>query len=137
MTRGGSYTLLLALPETATLAVGALGEHRFPAGADAYTGSALGSGGSARVDRHHRVARGDHDVRHWHAGFLTGHPAADLVDVVTATADAECRVARALLPGPAEGFGASDCGCRSHLAHAASVAALSERVDSVHGSLGG
>jgi Uncharacterized conserved protein len=137
VTTGGTYTLLLVLPEAATLAVGALGEHHFPAGAYAYTGSALGSGGFVRVDRHRRVARGDHDVRHWHVDFLAGHPATDLVDAVTTAADAECRVARALPPGPVEGFGASDCDCLSHLAHAESVAALSERVDPAHASLDG
>ena len=74
---GGTYTLLLSLPDPTTVAVGALGEFDLPAGAYAYTGSALGTGGFARVERHRRVARGDHDVRHWHVDHLTGHPPED------------------------------------------------------------
>jgi Uri superfamily endonuclease len=137
VTAGGTYTLLLSVPTATTLEVGALGECRVPAGTCAYTGSALGSGGFARVDRHRRVARGDHDVRHWHVDYLAGDPNVSLVGVVTSPADAECRVARALPSGPVDGFGASDCGCRSHLAHASDAAALRERTERAHAALGG
>jgi endonuclease-3 len=130
---GGTYTLVFALPETVEVEIGALGTHRLTAGAYAYTGSALGSGGFGRVDRHRRVAAGDHDVRHWHVDYLAGHPAADLVDVVTsAGADAECAVARGLPEGPVPGFGASDCGCRSHLAAGTTVADLRSTVEAAH-----
>ncbi|MFB6302124.1 MAG: DUF123 domain-containing protein [Haloferacaceae archaeon] len=122
---GGTYTLLLELPAPTSGEVGALGTHDFPAGAYAYTGSALGTGGFARVDRHRRVATGAHDARHWHVDYLNGHPATDLVAVhAHPGADRECDVARALPAGPVSGFGSSDCDCRSHLAHAESVAAL-------------
>jgi len=114
---GGSYTLVVDLATDATLSVGALGEHRLPAGAYAYTGSALGAGGFARVDRHRRTARGDHDVRHWHVDYLLGHPAARIDRAVrSAGVDVECAVAQRLPAGPVDGFGASDCGCQSHLA---------------------
>lgn len=114
---GGSYTLVVDLAADATLSAGALGEHRLPAGAYAYTGSALGSGGFSRVDRHRRTARGDHDVRHWHVDYLLGHPAARIDRVVRSRGvDVECAVARRLPHGPIDGFGASDCDCPSHLA---------------------
>ena len=130
---GGTYTLLLELSRDAALEVGALGTHRFPAGAYAYTGSALGSGGFARVDRHRRLAAGESDTRHWHVDYLTGHPATDLVTVVTsAGADVECAVAGRVPDGPVDGFGASDCDCRSHLATAPSLSALTEAVESAH-----
>ncbi|MFB6080682.1 MAG: DUF123 domain-containing protein [Haloferacaceae archaeon] len=131
---GGTYTLVVDLPAPATIEVGALGARAFPAGAYAYTGSALGSGGFARVDRHRRVATGDHDVRHWHVDYLTGHPDASLVAVhAEAGADRECEVARALPAGPVDGFGASDCDCRSHLAHADSTAAMLAAVEDAYG----
>ncbi|WP_424014863.1 GIY-YIG nuclease family protein [Halorubrum xinjiangense] len=115
---GGSYTLVVALADDATLSAGALGEHRLPAGAYAYTGSALGAGGFSRVDRHRRTARGDHDVRHWHVDYLLGHPAARIDRVVRSVGvDVECAVAERLPAGPIDGFGASDCGCPSHLAN--------------------
>ncbi|ELZ39528.1 GIY-YIG nuclease family protein [Halorubrum tebenquichense] len=114
---GGSYTLVVDLAADATLSAGALGEHRLPTGAYAYTGSALGSGGFSRVDRHRRTARGDHDVRHWHVDYLLGHPAARIDRVVRSRGvDVECAVARQLPDGPIDGFGASDCDCPSHLA---------------------
>lgn len=134
---GGTYTLLLVAPDPFEAEVGALGAYDLPGGAYAYTGSALGPGGFARVDRHRRVAAGDHDARHWHVDHLTGHAGTDLVDAVTTEADGECRVARALPDGPVSGFGASDCGCRSHLAHAPTLDALRGRVRSAHASLDG
>jgi endonuclease-3 len=130
---GGTYTLLLALPEPITVEIGALGTHALPAGAYAYTGSALGSGGFARVDRHRRVATGEHDTRHWHVDYLTGHPTTDLVAVVTSPGvDAECAVAGRLPDGPVDGFGASDCGCRSHLAAGEDAASVRQAVEAAH-----
>lgn len=130
---GGTYTLLLALSEPVDVEVGALGTHTLPAGAYAYTGSALGSGGFARVDRHRRVAAGEHDTRHWHIDYLTGHPGTELTGVVKSPGvDAECAVASRLSDGPIDGFGASDCGCRSHLAAGADVGTVRETVDSAH-----
>lgn len=132
-TPGGTYTLLLVLSESVDVDVGALGTHALPAGAYAYTGSALGSGGFARVDRHRRVAAGEHDTRHWHVDYLTGHPTTDLVAVVTSPGvDAECAVADRLPDGPIDGFGASDCGCRSHLAAGEDVESLREAVEAAH-----
>mgnify|MGYP006295688825 CR=1 FL=1 len=114
---GGSYTLVVDLAADATLSAGALGERDLPAGAYAYTGSALGSGGFSRVDRHRRTARGEHDVRHWHVDYLLGRPAARIDRVVRSVGvDVECPVAERLPSGPIDGFGASDCGCPSHLA---------------------
>ncbi|WP_096393318.1 DUF123 domain-containing protein [Halorubrum trapanicum] len=114
---GGSYTLVVALTDDTTVSAGALGEYRLSAGAYAYTGSALGAGGFSRVDRHRRTARGDNDTRHWHVDYLLGHPAARIDRVVRSVGvDVECAVAERLPPGPVDGFGASDCGCPSHLA---------------------
>jgi endonuclease-3 len=132
-TTGGTYTLVLSVPETVAVEVGALGSHRIPSGAYAYTGSALGSGGFARVERHRRVAAGDHDTRHWHVDYLTGHPTTELETVVTSGGlDAECAVAKRLPDGPVAGFGASDCACRSHLAGPAPLAELVAAVEGAH-----
>nr|WP_049909429.1 DUF123 domain-containing protein [Halorubrum saccharovorum] len=107
--------------------VGALGGHRFEPGGYAYTGSALGTGGFSRVDRHRRTARGEHDVRHWHVDHLLGHPDARIDEVVRSVgADVECAVAGRLPAGPVDGFGASDCDCGSHLAAADDGEALDE-----------
>ena len=126
---GGTYTLLVELRSETTLSVGALGECRLPSGGYAYTGSALGPGGFSRVRRHRRTARGAHDVRHWHVDYLLGDSDARVDRVVHAPGvDVECAVAERLPAGPAAGFGASDCGCRSHLSAATSLETMGERV---------
>ena len=119
---GGTYTLLIDLPATTTVSIGALGTHQLSAGAYAYTGSALGAGGFSRVARHRRTARGDHEVRHWHIDSFLGDTPASIDRVCYAPgADVECAVADRLPAGPIDGFGASDCGCVSHLAGAESI----------------
>lgn len=133
----GTYTLVIELPEPIAVVVGALGEQHFPAGGYAYTGSALGAGGFSRIDRHARVAAGDHDVRHWHVDYFLGRPATDIVAVeVARDRDIECAVARDLPGGPVGGFGASDCDCRSHLARAESSAAMARRVRTAYADRG-
>jgi endonuclease-3 len=114
--REGTYTLLVGLDRDATVEVGALGAHALDRGWYAYTGSAFGPGGFARVERHRELAAGERNVRHWHVDYLLGCPAAAVRAVVRSPAsDVECAVARRLPAGPVEGFGASDCDCRSHL----------------------
>ena len=133
MSEGGTYTLVFTLPQAVTIEVGALGTHRFPAGGYCYTGSALGSGGFSRVERHRSVAAGEHEVRHWHIDYFGGHDATELVTVERLYGqDAECAVAAALGSGPVPGFGASDCGCVSHFARYDTATAAVEAVRSVY-----
>ena len=133
---GGTYSLVIEVPRTIELSVGALGRRELSAGWYAYTGSALGAGGFSRVDRHRGVAAGERDVRHWHVDYLLGHDAATIEDVVRAPGrDAECEVAEALPEGPVEGFGASDCDCTAHLAYAESREALRDSLDDAYGAV--
>lgn len=135
MAVGGTYTLLIDLAEPATVTFGAVGARDLPAGRFAYTGSALGPGGFARVDRHDRVAAGEHGVSHWHVDHLLGHPAATLRDDVRSPGvDAECTVARTLLgqADPVPGVGATDCGCVSHLVTSPDPDAVSTAVRRSH-----
>jgi len=133
MTEGGTYTLVFSLPSAVAIQVGALGEHRFPAGGYCYTGSALGSGGFSRIDRHRRVAADQHDVRHWHVDYVGGHSDTEVVAVErTPEQDCECAVAQELGAGPISGFGASDCSCETHLSRFETVDAAVERAAEVH-----
>lgn len=100
-------------------AVGRLGIQTFN-GVYAYVGSAQGAGGLARrIERHRTVAAGTRDTRHWHVDHLLG--LSGRVDaLVAATSDpgAECALADELsrcAQRVVDGFGASDCACRSHL----------------------
>lgn len=129
----GTYTLLIALPEAATITFGAAGERDLQAGVYAYTGSAFGPGGFSRIDRHRRVATGKNDARHWHVDYLLGHPGTRITDVVrSAGADVECAVSRRLPGEPVPGIGASDCDCHTHLVHLGQGQALDDDVRRAH-----
>jgi len=131
----GTYTLVIELADPARITFGAAGERVLEAGWYAYTGSAFGPGGFARVDRHRELAAGEREVCHWHVDFLLGHPASRVAAAHgTPGADVECAVARSLDGDPIPGLGASDCDCGSHLVFsptgeplAASVAAAHDR----------
>ncbi|MCH7739573.1 MAG: GIY-YIG nuclease family protein [Chloroflexi bacterium] len=114
----GTYMLVLRLPKRRRLAVGRLGDFEFPAGYYLYAGSAQG-GLRGRVLRHLRADK----KRHWHIDYLnSGASGATVIEVwwLAGQKRLECEWAAAArrLPGasaPAPGFGASDCGCSSHL----------------------
>ncbi|MFB6188814.1 MAG: DUF123 domain-containing protein [Halapricum sp.] len=129
----GTYTLLIDLPEPATITFGAAGERDLRTGVYAYTGSAFGPGGFARVDRHRRIATGEHDARHWHVDYILGHPETRIVEVVrSAGDDIECAVAESLPGEPAPGIGASDCDCESHLLYGGEHVTFAEEVRRTH-----
>ncbi|WP_137286851.1 GIY-YIG nuclease family protein [Halorussus salinisoli] len=118
----GTYTLLVELADDATVEFGAAGERDLSDGWYAYTGSAFGTGGFSRVERHRELAAGERDARHWHVDYLLGHPASRVADVVkTVGEDVECEVNRGIEADgetrvePVAGLGASDCDCDSHL----------------------
>lgn len=124
---GGTYMLVLALPNPVRRVIGKLGEHDFPAGWYLYAGSALG-GLQGRVSRHLRVVKN----RHWHIDYLNA--AGSIVDVWFATGDTrnECLWAkRAIsLPGasiPMPRFGSSDCRCETHLVYLPTEPGAEER----------
>lgn len=113
----GTYVLCLRASTEGQVTVGRLGRCRMPAGSYLYVGSAFGPGGlRARVGRHvRRTGR-----RHWHIDYL--RPLLAVREVWYASDDGrwECEWAAGLraLPGaeiPVRGFGASDCGCPTHL----------------------
>lgn len=136
---GGTYTLLIELSAPTIAEVGALGHHEFDAGWYAYTGSALGPGGFARVARHRELAAGERTVRHWHVDYLLGQAAANIEDVVTSRGvDAECAIHHAVADAegvavPVPDFGAADCDCGAHLTFAAGRSTLTRAVDRAHG----
>jgi endonuclease-3 len=135
---GGTYTLLVDVLETTTAEVGALGTLTFDPGWYAYTGSALGTGGFSRVQRHRELAAGERDTRHWHVDYLLGLPAASVDTVVTSPdVDIECPTARALDGVPVPDFGCSDCDCDSHLHYAPQRAGLLDSIRRAHQTFGG
>ena len=114
MKRPGTYILLIVLGSDTELEVGALGTILFPEGTYCYVGSAMG-GLDQRVSRH--ISR-EKRVR-WHIDRLT--LVADSVDSYISYPDyiPECVLAsmaeRSGMEPFADGFGCSDCKCRTHL----------------------
>jgi len=113
----GTYALVLAASKRQRISVGKLRTFEVRPGFYVYVGSALGPGGlAARIGRH---ARQEKTLR-WHVDYLRA--VTDLVEVWfrPGRQRRECSWAERLagMPGagtPMPGFGASDCGCRSHL----------------------
>lgn len=113
----GTYVLVLTVSRRLEIAVGKLGLLEAGPGFYVYVGSALGPGGlAARIGRH---CRREKRLR-WHVDYLRAVAQLEEVWYATGKGRRECRWAKALwgMPGasvPMAGFGASDCGCRSHL----------------------
>jgi Uri superfamily endonuclease len=113
----GTYATVLRFSKRLESVVGKLGVLAVQPGFYVYVGSALGPGGlAARVGRH---CRRETTLR-WHIDYLRAGAQIEEVWYATGKNHQECRWATALsrLPGasvPMAGFGASDCGCPSHL----------------------
>lgn len=128
----GTYTLLVDVPDPIEVAFGAAGSHELPAGWAAYTGSAFGPGGLARVDRHREIARGDRDTQHWHIDHVLGHDATRIDTVyVTPGERVECETHRNL-PGRVLDVGASDCTCNGHVRVHADRSPLATALGDLH-----
>lgn len=114
----GAYCLCISVSADIEVNVGALGLLAFPRGRYVYVGSALNSL-EPRIARHIRTSEGAHRVAHWHIDYLLREPAAALDHVYYAESGErlECLLAARVAEHgePVEGFGCSDCGCRSHL----------------------
>jgi len=119
----GTYALLLEATATREVQIGKLGVLRMLPGIYVYVGSALGPGGlAARVGRHARREK----TRRWHIDYLRAETRLVAVWFATGARHRECRWSQILEQAtraqiPLEGFGASDCRCRSHLQYFANL----------------
>ncbi len=131
----GTYALMLQSHVSLSLRVGALGNITICPGYYIYVGSAFGPGGlRARISRHVKRSK----KRHWHIDYLRDH--ADLkavwFDSYPAVQEHQWAEVVGRLRGmrvPFPRFGASDCGCASHLFYSAtapSLSALGRRLES-------
>jgi len=112
----GIYCLVFNNP-ACTVRVGALGEIAFLQGWHIYVGSALGSGGLTRLERHVALSWNKDKRPKWHVDYLSSSPTFCLRYTVHALTGErlECRLARALGGENIPAFGSSDCDCTTHL----------------------
>jgi len=116
MSDPGVYCLLLRLGKGRDLKIGRR-ERTFPAGYYLYVGSAMG-GMNARIQRH--LSRDK--KKRWHIDFLADAAKVHRVfRFPTGSRTVECRLARRLAANKdatgIDGFGSSDCRCKTHLFH--------------------
>jgi|WetSurMetagenome_2_1015567.scaffolds.fasta_scaffold41395_5 Uri superfamily endonuclease len=112
----GIYCLVFRNPGC-TARIGARGPVVFRNGWHCYVGSALGSGGLSRLDRHIALAASRDKQPKWHVDYLLTDERFTLLYAVCAltTERFECDLARALGEPQVPSFGCSDCHCGSHL----------------------
>lgn len=112
----GMYVLLINT-EAGMVKAGALGSIPVRRGWYAYVGSALGSGGFARVRRHIRLSKEKSGKTHWHIDHLLMHPDSRLTRVycLKTSERRECYTASCMSGEIVPGFGSSDCSCPGHL----------------------
>jgi Uri superfamily endonuclease len=110
----GTYVLIISLDHDRVVTVGKLGQMMFRAGTYSYCGSAM-AGYQGRVGRHFSKNK---KIR-WHIDYLLQEAEPVGAFLVRGGDGMECSLSGLLssLVGsePIEGFGCSDCSCRSHL----------------------
>ncbi len=112
----GVYCLIFK-NQACKIEVGKKGEFSFNPGFHIYVGSALGSGGLKRVQRHINLSRNRDRNPRWHVDYLHLNPSFRLVSAVYAFTSArlECELASRIGGNSVSGFGCTDCKCSSHL----------------------
>ena len=109
----GTYILKIKLNNSKNITFGKNRIERFKKGYYFYVGSAMGSSNNLkrRIGRHLR----DDKKMHWHIDYLLKYGKID--KIYTTNKKVECNVAEELLKkfDFIEGFGCSDCKCKSHL----------------------
>lgn len=112
----GTYALLLETTDQTDVQIGRWGMMTLRPGFYLYVGSAFGPGGvRARVSRHCRKNKS----HHWHIDYLREVATLESIWYSHRRTRLEHRWAKALAKSnqgeAVEGFGCSDCGCKSHL----------------------
>jgi len=130
----GIYTLILSLRKSTSQEVGRLGILHLKGGYYAYTGSARGSGGFKRINRHLNVLHGRNMTRKWHIDHLLPITSFRCVVASSTDQDLECAVAKGigLACEPVPGFGCTDCSCTSHLHFSSGCEDLLDTVIQAH-----
>lgn len=111
----GTYVLAILIDKGIAVKVGAMGKVFFKKGFYAYVGSAQNSL-ERRLNRHFKKAA---KRKFWHIDYLLAENHVNLVKAFFKEAEKieECLTAQFLgeIGIPIEGFGCSDCSCKSHL----------------------
>jgi sugar fermentation stimulation protein A len=109
----GSYLLILYLKRRRIIRIGRLGDVSFRKGFYIYVGSAMANL-SKRIDRHRHIRK----QHHWHIDDLRAVAEFHAVLAIRSSARLECEIANAfseIAEWTIDGFGSTDCSCKTHL----------------------
>ena len=110
----GIYVLIIQVDNDINLKIGALSRIVFTKGLYAYVGSAQ-TNLEQRIKRHLRKEK----RKFWHIDYLLDNNAGKIIEILFKKANKteECKTARSISERnkPIDGFGCSDCNCKSHL----------------------
>ncbi|MFX0082362.1 MAG: DUF123 domain-containing protein [Candidatus Hodarchaeota archaeon] len=118
----GSYILVIQIPETTEITIGALGNILFEKGSYLYIGSAMGTYGSTtlenRIKRH--ISTSNKKKIHWHIDYLLNYERGFITQLylIPSLYRIECIISREIKDFSddiVEDFGSTDCMCKSHL----------------------
>jgi Uri superfamily endonuclease len=120
MGKKGTYCLCVEVNKKMKTNIGALGEILFNPGKYVYVGSALNNL-ELRINRHIRTNIGENNVIHWHIDYLLKENDVKIIKFhyLDNGKRMECKIAKKIshYGKMIQGFGSSDCKCKSHLFH--------------------
>lgn len=113
--------MIIELKKSSKIRIGKLGPIDFPKGYYCYVGSALGKivNLEKRIDRHKKLNEEKSGKLKWHIDYFLVDPNTSIVDIIMIKSDKriECAISEKLKKVAIKsinGFGSSDCNCKSH-----------------------
>jgi len=117
----GSYVLVMNLKDNSKIRIGKLGIIHFSKGYYYYVGSALGKTVNLenRIGRHKKLNKEKSGKLKWHVDYFLVNTNSSIIDTITIKNNErlECEISKKLERVADEsinGFGCSDCDCKSH-----------------------
>lgn len=126
----GTYALVIELENDRTAEIGALGEKQLENGFYVYIGSAFSQSGLKRLENHVKILEGEKQRSTWHIDYLTSLDESCFVKAFVTPEKIECELASRLNMESIDGFGCSDCSCRSHLFFSSDLKHLEKQLES-------
>lgn len=112
----GIYSLIIKLNKDQGIKIGKLGKINFKKGFYIYTGSALNDL-NTRIERHRKKQK----KKFWHIDYFLANRYVKILQVIAIKTEKklECKLNKVISSLPnakiVEGFGCSDCECKTHL----------------------